>query len=178
MMGRPNRTKRLRSQTGPEKIRSLPSVPPVQEFDPKVTDMLLAAHMNSLSMKERDKVLDEIHGIAVPTPDHTMSSQEQQQRVSSTNPILFVEEGTEGGGGGSGVGHGSSSLYDYLLQFQHELGAVPNKYAYDIAYSMSPEYVTNPKLRKLFLMADNYNVKHAAVRLVSYFEQKLELFGT
>ena len=43
---------------GPEKVRSLPSVPPKHDPTPKSTDVMLAKYMNSLSMNQRDKVLE------------------------------------------------------------------------------------------------------------------------
>ena len=54
---------------GPEMVLSLPSQPPPTDYIPDVqtTDTLLAHSMNLLSMKQRDKVFEEVHGIVTPT---------------------------------------------------------------------------------------------------------------
>merc|ERR1712241_509631 len=52
-----------------------------------------------------------------------------------------------------------------------------NKTAYLRAKIKSPGYVMNRAFRLQFLMADSFEPKAAAERLVSYFESKFELFG-
>lgn len=47
--------------------------------------------------------------------------------------------------------------------------------AYEVAVSMSPEYVSSQLLS--FLRADDFNPKAAARRAMSHFQKKLELFG-
>jgi hypothetical protein len=126
---------------GPDHIRSLPSEPPLFDPHPRSTVALLAQSMNQLSMKEREKVLEEIHGVA------DILEEEPQ----------FVEQ--------------------CLVELEDELHIVPNKDAYETARSRSMDYVSNRKFRLQFLRADSFNVRHAAVRIVAYFEAKLELFG-
>jgi hypothetical protein len=126
---------------GPDHIRSLPSEPPLFDPHPRSTDALLAQSMNQLSMKEREKVLEDIHGVA--------DILEEEPR--------FVEL--------------------CLVELEEELNKVPNKDAYETARSRSMDYVSNRKFRLQFLRADSFNVRHAAVRIVAYFEAKLELFG-
>jgi hypothetical protein len=50
-----------------------------------------------------------------------------------------------------------------------------NREAYEVAVSMSPEYVSSQLLS--FLRAEDFNPKAAARRVMSHFRKKLELFG-
>jgi hypothetical protein len=126
---------------GPDHIRSLPSEPPLFDPHPRSADALLAQSMNQLSMKEREKVLEDIHGVADILEEE----------------LGFVEQ--------------------CLVELEEELQKVPNKNAYETARSSSVDYVSNRTFRLQFLRADSFNVRHAAVRIVAYFEAKLELFG-
>jgi hypothetical protein len=58
-----------------------------------------------------------------------------------------------------------------------ELQQIPKKIEYEMALSLSLEYVTNRNFRLKFLRADNYDSKKAAARMVKFFEWKLDLFG-
>jgi hypothetical protein len=49
--------------------------------------------------------------------------------------------------------------------------------AINLAESMSPEFVNDPKLRIKFLRADRFCAKKAAERMIRYFDFKLSLFG-
>jgi hypothetical protein len=49
--------------------------------------------------------------------------------------------------------------------------------AYNLAVSMSSDYVKNRKLLLMFLRADRFHAKKAAWRMMSHFHKKLELFG-
>eukprot|EP00538_Stauroneis_constricta_P002208 CAMPEP_0119555002 /NCGR_PEP_ID=MMETSP1352-20130426/7332_1 /TAXON_ID=265584 /ORGANISM="Stauroneis constricta, Strain CCMP1120" /LENGTH=499 /DNA_ID=CAMNT_0007601687 /DNA_START=28 /DNA_END=1527 /DNA_ORIENTATION=- len=54
---------------------------------------------------------------------------------------------------------------------------IAKKDAYDMAFQKSPEYVSNPKFRLMFLRATHFNPKNAASRFVSFLERKLDVFG-
>ena len=71
----------------------------------------------------------------------------------------------------------NKELNQYFLDLAYAIGRVPNKHAYDAAYAMDSSYVTNKAFLKLFLEADDYNVKNAATRIVCHFECKLDIFG-
>ena len=134
---------------GPEHTRSLPSLPPVNDASPQDADAILADAMNQLSMRERERVYEDLHGVA------------DIVDIEKQNP-QFVE--------------------DCLTQFENEICRLQQQVdqksaAYEAAKTQSVEYVTNRKFRMQFLRADSYNVQHAAVRLLTYFEAKLELFG-
>jgi hypothetical protein len=49
--------------------------------------------------------------------------------------------------------------------------------AYNLALSMSPDYVHNRKFLLRFLRTDRFHAKKAACRVINHFHKKLELFG-
>jgi hypothetical protein len=105
------------------------------------TDALLAKELNELSLDEREKVYEDIHGIP---------------RLVEEEPV-FVDKALDG--------------------LEEALSKIPKKVAYNQALFLSPTYVQDPKFRLMFLRAELFHVERAASRVVSYFEQKLELFG-
>lgn len=69
------------------------------------------------------------------------------------------------------------SIVRALVQFEEALQHIPQREAYELAKSMSVDYVSSRKLLLMFLRADRFDVKKAALRIVRFFEYKLELFG-
>jgi hypothetical protein len=68
-------------------------------------------------------------------------------------------------------------LHFQLSQLETELSKIRNKTAYDLAESLSFDYVKDPKFRLLFLRATSFDVEAAAYRMARFFQEKLELFG-
>lgn len=66
---------------------------------------------------------------------------------------------------------------DRLDDMEKELNMIPDKSAYDLACSMSPDFVHNTSLRIMFLRAEGFDAKRSASRMVLHFQDKLELFG-
>jgi hypothetical protein len=64
-----------------------------------------------------------------------------------------------------------------LLQLETELTKIETKTAYNLAKSLSADYVNDPKFRLLFLRASSFDVNAAATQMVRFFDEKLELFG-
>mgnify|MGYP005680628475 CR=1 FL=1 len=64
-----------------------------------------------------------------------------------------------------------------LVQVKDELKRIRYKHAYEKAAFNSSSYVTDPEFVLMFLRADNYQARPAAMRLVEHFKYKLELFG-
>ncbi|KAL3935257.1 MAG: hypothetical protein SGBAC_009186 [Bacillariaceae sp.] len=81
--------------------------------------------------------------------------------------------------------HGAPQLIDEspgliktsLLEMEDALEVLPNREAYDLAKSMDSEYVMNGEFRLLFLRADLFNAKKAAIRFSRHFQLKMDLFG-
>jgi hypothetical protein len=123
--------------------RSIAGLPPPVDPDPAMSDALLTETMNQLSMKEREKVLEDIHGVA---------------DIMKEEP-RFVQQ--------------------CLVELEQELQLIshPHREAYDTARTSSVDYVTHRAFRLSFLRADSFHVKNAALRIVAYFQAKLDLFG-
>ena len=64
-----------------------------------------------------------------------------------------------------------------LEELNVELSRITDKPAYDLALSLSPEYVLDRNFRLMFLRADIFDARASARRMVLFFEDKLELFG-
>jgi len=62
-------------------------------------------------------------------------------------------------------------------EFEREIQMIQEKNAYDMALSMSSEYVYNTRFRLMFLRACQGNAKKAAKRITRHFSTKLNLFG-
>eukprot|EP00980_Cylindrotheca_fusiformis_P030810 scaffold25454_cov127-Cylindrotheca_fusiformis.AAC.1 len=81
--------------------------------------------------------------------------------------------------------HGVSNLVEEspeliekcLLELQCQLDLNENSFAYNLAKRLSEKYVSNQKLQLQFLRATLFDPKRAALRMVRYFDMKLELFG-
>lgn len=64
-----------------------------------------------------------------------------------------------------------------LLELERELAFISSKVAFDQAELASKEYVSDRKLRLMYLRAALFDPKKAASRLVGFFDLKLDLFG-
>eukprot|EP00980_Cylindrotheca_fusiformis_P029841 scaffold23925_cov157-Cylindrotheca_fusiformis.AAC.4 len=70
------------------------------------------------------------------------------------------------------------ALVEKSLQgLEHELRLRKDSEAYLLAKEMDSSYVENREFRLMFLRADRFAVKAAALRIVRHFQVKLELFG-
>lgn len=104
-------------------------------------DAIFAQEMNKLSVQERERVYEEIHGVD--------SSQPENEKF----------------------------LNDKLQQFDLELSKIDDKPAYDMAMKLNPYYVRDTTFRLSFIRAEEYDIKAAAKRMVSFMENKLKYFG-
>jgi hypothetical protein len=64
-----------------------------------------------------------------------------------------------------------------LLQLPEELLKIVDKPAFDLARLISPRFVEQDSFLLRFLIADNFDAKAAAARLVKHFQKKNELYG-
>ena len=161
--------------SGPIKLRMLPKDPPNR--CPLDAETLLAQSMTALSVKERDQIMEDVHGVVMDNVAYPTSTPLSEDTTFVTMTKNQQSSDVASSAGNTTVDGNDGDFAKHVLQLAYEIGRIPNKQAYDSAYAMSPAYVTNKDFLKLFLEADSYNVKHAAIRIVSYFEFKLELFG-
>ena len=68
-------------------------------------------------------------------------------------------------------------ISDRLLDMDTQIRNQRHREAYDIAEAMNPQYVRDPEFRLMFLRADQFHAKNAALRLIRHFELKRDLFG-
>jgi hypothetical protein len=113
--------------------------------------------LNELSHQEREQAFEDLHGVS-PTINET--------------PELIEKA--------------LSEMEKYLQQTVIPRSTVNNNRshlssstssAYVLAQSKNMTYAQNPKLRLRFLRADRFDATKAALRLVQWFQWKLELFG-
>eukprot|EP00526_Cylindrotheca_closterium_P010694 CAMPEP_0113608756 /NCGR_PEP_ID=MMETSP0017_2-20120614/4101_1 /TAXON_ID=2856 /ORGANISM="Cylindrotheca closterium" /LENGTH=395 /DNA_ID=CAMNT_0000517475 /DNA_START=10 /DNA_END=1197 /DNA_ORIENTATION=- /assembly_acc=CAM_ASM_000147 len=64
-----------------------------------------------------------------------------------------------------------------LEEMEKHIRSQHRREAYDVAESMSPQYVQDKDFRLMFLRADLFDAQKAALRLIRHFEVKRELFG-
>jgi hypothetical protein len=117
-----------------------------------ISDDFIADALKQMSLEERDNLYHEIHGVAGvvdETPD-------------------FVEQ----------------SLHELQNELVKQLNCPKSKSffpisvkAFQMAQSMSPDFVNNPKFRLRFVRAERFDAPKAAVRMLRYFEMKRKLFG-
>lgn len=113
----------------------------LEEQGQKRLEQLLVTELNQMSLKEREKVYEEIHGV---------------NEVKEESPEFLDEQ---------------------LFLLDQALGQIRHKPAYMLALSKNALYCTNRKFRLSFLRAEYFDPRRAAVRLVKFFEGKLEYFG-
>eukprot|EP00980_Cylindrotheca_fusiformis_P012259 scaffold2995_cov130-Cylindrotheca_fusiformis.AAC.4 len=123
------------SQTPQHEIAAGRSPPAVS------VDKLLAAELEKLSLKEREKVFEDVHGVSD-------AVQETPAFVSSC-----------------------------LEKMDREIDLINDKDAYEQAKLQSLNLVPNRQFQLLFLRCNAFNPKTAALHLVQYFTNRLEMFG-
>jgi hypothetical protein len=101
----------------------------------------VAQAINQMSLKEREVVYEELHGVA---------------RVVEETPAFVAQR---------------------LQALDQALRELSSKPAYDQAERICSQYVNNPKFRLMFLRAEYFDPKKAAIRLVKFMEEKLRYFG-
>lgn len=119
-------------------------------MDPSIdeADRLRASALEGLTQQERDQVLNDVHGVIKTQYDKGQSTQ--------NNEFVAAK----------------------LSELDAEIAEIPTKAAYLRAKMTNPGYVLNRTFRLQFLMADSFEPKVAAQRLVAWFETKLVLFGS
>jgi hypothetical protein len=126
---------------------------------------------------------EDVTSISIPPtpPKEDLTAHEADALLAKEMTQLSVEERDqvlkEIHGVADEVDENPESVMRALAQFEEELQKIPERDAYELAKSMSGDYVSSRKLLLMFLRADRFDVKEAALRMVRFFESKLELFG-
>jgi hypothetical protein len=112
--------------------------------DDRDIDALIASELNKMTLKEREEVMFDVHGIS---------------EVIEEVPDMVARK------------------FDELASILAKKRLKKKAAAYNLAVSMSPDYVHNRKFLLMFLRADRFHAKKAAGRVITHFQKKLELFG-
>ena len=113
-------------------------------------DALLAKELSQLSVNERNKAMEEVHGVDDPIVD------EDPEVVRQSLSQLNVE-------------------IEKLLQ---AYGGNDKSAAYREALAQNPSYIQDKKLRLMFVRAEGFDQPlRAAERLLKFFSVKEQLFG-
>ncbi len=122
----------------------------MQFDDPNV---VLARELNSLSLQERNRVIESIHGV---------------DDVVKETPQWIVKKLRE-----------FQKSLNKLLQADSEQTniTVATREAYEEAQRQSKTYVQNRAFRLMFLRAESFDASLAAQRMLVYLEEKLSRFG-
>ena len=104
-------------------------------------EKLIANELAKLSLKEREEVYEDLHGV--------------RDSIEETPELI----------------------QDSIAQMEMEIDKIGDKLGYVQAMILSEEFVTKRETRIKFLRAESFNAKKAAVRIVRYFQCRLELFG-
>ena len=118
----------------------------------------IAAELTRLSMKEREDILDDIHGVASSTPETPESIQTALNELHTTLKRKCAATHTSTATTAS-VNSTPISVYQMALQ------------------SDNPSYVLDPAFGLLFLRSEHFNVWAAAQKILRFLQTKLELFG-
>jgi hypothetical protein len=113
---------------------------------------MIAAELNRLSLKEREDILHDIHGVAPTLPETTDLITETLKQL-----YLYLEAHAP-----------STSAYRMALQ---------DKPSHDATCSSSSSFIFDPSFGLLFLRSEQFNVAAAANKLQRFLQIKLELFG-
>ena len=152
---------------------SLPALPPMTDdiITPQSADEYFARTLNSLSTEERTKAMEDVHGVSTvqtESPSFVRDclkkfddeiSKLPEVTTTTTATTTTVAEGDDGDDTTTAAA----------------ADGVFNKYAYHLAMEQDPHHVRS--LRILFLRSESFHIQHAAIRMVSYFDAKLDLFG-
>jgi len=130
------------------------TAPPRSDPTRQEADELLSRALNGISEEERDQIMTDVHGATVASAA-TTASRSIHERLEDKEYVAKK-----------------------LSELDAALNAIRTKPAYLRAKVQAPEFVTNREFRLQFLLADSFQPRPAAERLVAYFESKLALFGT
>ena len=132
-----------------EDLMASKTVPPKMiEHAKEDIDTRVANELNQLSMKEREDVFHDIHGVA--------DIVEETPELLEKSLLCIQQE------------------LDKIISQPKKKQACA---AYLLAKEKNPQYVLNPKFLVTFLRSESFDAPKAARRLLKFLQEKLALFG-
>jgi hypothetical protein len=134
------------------------------EVNPSEVDALLAQELNQLSLQDRERTMEEIHGVYYECCHNSNHAYSSRRSIYATNP---TEE--------------EQYLKEGLVQLQKELDMMERNEtteSYEMALQRNSPLLQSEEFRIRFLFAEDHDPEKAAVRMVNYFDVANELYGS
>jgi hypothetical protein len=171
------------------------SIQDVENVSSRLSETVIATHLNQLSMQQRDAVLQDIHGVAdiiVETPTLISSSLLQlecelnsfvlqlQNNRSNNNNNNNTNTNTNGMNFNdsnqstttNNDNDNSTNLHPYEIVLLHQQSSSP------AGTTTTTTTTTDVEFKLSFLRAEQFHPQRAARRMLRYYETKRRLFGT
>lgn len=137
---------------------------------------LITKEMMSVSLNEREKAYEEMHGVSSETEETPELIEEKLcglalalEDVEAQEPLTAEEENLS-------VEEWEQRLQQTPRPKYHNHWKVDLK-PYRFVKKKDPGYVADPKFRLMFLRASYFQVQHAALCMVKFFHGKFHFFG-
>ncbi len=147
--------------------------------NPDEIDRLLVDELNQLSVNDRDRVMEEVHGVFdfnTGTGDRAL--QEALDEMQNELDRHYYSNGAHACAQGSiTIGSDKELRLGFPSSGSSRLN-VCDASAYCEARSSNSSFVSDVKLLRGLLVAENFNPKQAAHRLILYLQRMKELYGT
>lgn len=141
----------------------------IEGVDPAEVNKLIAEELNGLSLDDRERVLEEVHGVkAIPMAGRRDDGiignalREMQEELDAYYFDLRYHELAGGTSTGKNQETTSSAMYS----------------AYREARSKNSDLVSDLNFQRAFLLAEDHNAKRAAGRMVEYLDYIRDIYGT
>lgn len=176
------------------------SIQDVENVSSRLSETVIATHLNQLSMQQRDAVLQDIHGVAdiiVETPALISSSLLELERELNAFVLQLQSNRSNNNNSNNinntnGMNHDDQSLAaaSSTTSMNNNVNNHNSLHPYEIVLShqrstssttTDSNIINNNKtigLRLSFLRAEQFHPQKAAQRLLRYYEEKQRLFGT
>jgi hypothetical protein len=139
---------------------------------PERSEDHVSSSTSSIPLTTRTPPKEDLTGVTAQEADALLAKEMTQLSVEERDQVLNEIHGVA-----EEADENPESVMKALAQFEEEVQKIPKREAYELAKSISGDYVMNRKRLLMFLRADRFHVQKAALRMVRFFECKLELFG-
>ncbi|CAJ1956511.1 unnamed protein product [Cylindrotheca closterium] len=136
-------------------------------------DREFAAKMNSLSLVDREIVLEELHGVK--SAKRSTTSSFSSISANPRNSKKYHQSETTSSSESSA--ESMHPLIDAMQNLQKHLVDMKRGTAYERVEIENPAYVSNIDFRLMFLRANSFDVKATATQMIRHLDLKQSLFG-
>lgn len=149
--------------------------------DPEEIDRLLVEELNQLSFIDRERVLEEVHGVTPTDPISRGDGLEEALRLMQDELdrhyySFCAYHDTDGSHNDANASHSDDNKAPLNCSSSSSTACLYG--AYRDARSQNSEMLMDIEIRRGFLVAENGNPKRAALRMMKYLECMQELYET